>query len=139
MAVIEINTTQVIKSIDATTAQIISAAGRALGTVALAVERQAIANASGPVVKSGNHVPWGGEGPNMRTGWLRKNIRAGKPIRTGFASYTVEVYSMASYSRYVEEGTSKTGKYPFMRPALATIESKVDQIFQQAYNRFKKA
>ena len=137
MAVIEINSDQVLSSLERTSAQAIAAAGRALGTVALAVERQAIANASGPVVKQGNHQPWGGEGPNMRTGWLRKNIRAGKPIRQGFGSYTVDVYAQASYSRAVEQGTGKTGKYPFMQPALTSIESKAAQIFQQAYNRFK--
>lgn len=137
MAVIEINTSQVENSLNANIQKSITAAGRALGTVALAVERQAIANASGPVVKKGNHVMWGGAGPNLRTGWLRKNIRAGKPIRQGFGSYTVDVYAQASYSRAVEQGTSKTGKYPFMKPAMVTIESKANQIFSAAYKRFK--
>ena len=137
MAVIEINTNQVESSLTQNVEKSIRAAGRALGTVALAVERQAIANASGPVVKKGNHVMWGGAGPNMRTGWLRKNIRAGKPIRQGFGSYTVDVYAQASYSRAVELGTSKTGKYPFMQPAMVTIEREADKIFTTAYKRFK--
>lgn len=137
MAVIEINSSQVENSLTLNIEKSIAAAGRALGVVALAVERQAIANASGPPVKSGNHQPWGGPGPNMRSGWLRKNIAAGKPIRQGFGSYTVDVYAQASYSRAVEQGTSKTGKYPFMKPAMVTIESKANQIFASAYNRFK--
>jgi HK97 gp10 family phage protein len=137
MALIEVNVNAVTASMDRNVTQALSAAGRALGMVGLAVERQAIANASGPVVKSGNHKTWAGAGPNMRTGWLRKNIRSGKPVRQGFESYTVEVFSMASYSRAVEEGTGRTGKYPFMRPALATIETKAEQIFQTAYNRFR--
>ena len=138
MTVIEVNVDAFNKSMDGSIAAAMSAAGRALGVVAFAIERQAVANASGTPIKSGNHVPWGGDGPNMRTGWLRKNIAAGKPIRQGFGTYTVNVNSMASYSRYVEEGTSRTGKYPFMQPALDTIGIKANQIFTDAYKRFRR-
>jgi HK97 gp10 family phage protein len=138
MAVIEVNVDVVSKSLDTSIANAMTAAGRALGRLALDMETEAIDNASGPYVASGNHVPWERSGPNKRTGWLRKNIAAQKPVRIGFGTYTVNVTSGASYSRYVEQGTSRTGKYPFMQPALDTIGSKANEIFMTYYNKYRR-
>ena len=137
MALIEIHDQALMRDLKNEEERIIVAAGRALGSLALAVEKQAFTYASGPVVKSGPHVPWAGSGPNMRSGDLRRHIRASKPIRQGFQGYTAEVTSSMIYSRAVEEGTSRTGKYPFMRPAFDYIGKQADLIFIKAYKRFR--
>ena len=137
MATVKVNTKPFLRSLDSYLGVMSDAAGRALGVVALEIEVQARKNASGPLVKSGNHKPWSGAGPNVRTGWLRRNIRASRPVRVGFASYTADITSGANYSRFVEEGTSRTGKYPFMTPAFAKVEPVAQQIFDRAYKRFR--
>jgi HK97 gp10 family phage protein len=137
VALIEISDAAFLASLKKAEGSIIEASGRALGAVALAIETQAFTYASGPVVKSGPHQPWAGAGPNVREGNLRKGIRASKPVRVGFATYTAEVTSSMSYSRAVEEGTSRSGQYPFMRPAVDYIEKQADRIFIKAYKRFR--
>jgi HK97 gp10 family phage protein len=137
VALIEINDTALLAHMKRLEGQIPEAAGMALGQVALAIEAQAFVYASGPVVKSGPHVPWAGAGPNVRSGNLRRHIRASPAKRTGFGSYTADVTSSMIYSRAVELGTERSGKYPFMRPAFDYISKQADQIFIKAYKRFR--
>jgi HK97 gp10 family phage protein len=137
MATVSVNTAQVNKSLESNITKAMEAAGRALGVVAIELETQAKKNADGPYVKSGPHVPWAGEGPNKRTGQLKLRIAASRPKRVGFGSYTADVTSGMRYSRYVEEGTSKTGKYPFMEPAFRKVEPVAQTIFSRAYNKFR--
>jgi HK97 gp10 family phage protein len=137
VALIEINDAALLAHLKRLEGQIPEAAGMALGQVALAIEAQAFVYASGPVVKKGPHVPWAGAGPNIRSGDLRRNIKASPAERTGFGSYKADVTSPMAYSRAVEEGTDRSGKYPFMRPAFDYISKQADQIFIKAYRRFR--
>lgn len=137
MALIEINDSALLAHLKRLEGEIPEAAGKALGIVALAIEKQAFTYADGPVVEKGPHVPWAGSGPNRRSGDLQRLIKASPAVRTGFASYTAEVTSPMAYSRAVEEGTSRSGKYPFMRPAFDYISKQANQIFIRAYKRFR--
>jgi len=64
--------------------------------------------------------PRSGEGPNIATGNLVRNI-VGAPVRpVGFNSYVASANSGAEYARAVEQGSSrwKSGvKFPYMVPA----------------------
>lgn len=137
MPLITVETAGTFRSMDSNEERIMQAAGRALGMVALQLERQAKINASGPVVDEGPHQDWQGIGPNRRTGNLRKMIRASEPRRQGFGEYVADVTAGMYYSRWVEEGTSRTGNYPFMQPAMDTIKEKADRIFLNYYRRFR--
>jgi len=134
---IEINDAGVLRDLARAGNEIPESAAYALGQIALGIEKQAFLYASGPIVQKGPHVPWAGEGPNVRSGDLRRNIQASKPRREGFGSYTADVTSGMSYSRSVEEGTSRSGKYPFMRPAFDYISKQAESAFIQAYKRFR--
>jgi HK97 gp10 family phage protein len=137
VAVITVNSAGTIQSMKTAEQKIDEAAGRALGMVAGQLERQAKINAYGPVTQSGPHQDWAGEGPNRRSGDLHKHIKSSRPIRIGFGSYEAEVTSPMFYSRWVEEGTSRSGNYPFMRPAFDTLKQKADRIFMMYYRKFR--
>jgi len=67
--------------------------------------------------------PRSGEGPNIATGNLFRNIIA-QPVRhQGFGTYVASVESGAEYARAVEQGSSNWNgvKYPYMYPARDEI------------------
>lgn len=68
--------------------------------------------------------PKDGEGPNIATGNLFRNIIAKPVSHLGFGTYIASVTSGAEYSRVLEEGFSNGVKYPYMTPArLMLIET----------------
>lgn len=67
--------------------------------------------------------PRSGEGPNIATGNLFRNIIA-QPVRhQGFGTYVASVESGAEYARVVEQGSSNWNgvKYPYMTPARENL------------------
>ena len=67
--------------------------------------------------------PRDGEGPNIATGNLFRNIIAKPVSHRGFGVYVASVESGAEYARAVEQGSSNWNgvKYPYMNPARDEI------------------
>lgn len=115
-----------------------AAAVYGLSQVAFAVESEAKKNFGPPHARGMGHQPWGGRGPNVVTGALRRSIRTELKARQGFGSYEAKVFPTMIYSRAVELGNPKWksgAKYPYLSPAAATVRRKANKIFTDAVAR----
>lgn len=83
---------------------------------AIAVQAQAIRNASEPPRGGPNSGSEPGKGPAVRTGRLRGSItyRLGEDSQGPFA----DVGSAVLYAPYVELGTTRMAARPFLKPAV---------------------
>lgn len=100
-------------------------------SIALWTDARKIASeTSNPPIQKNNRLrhnphigPRSGEGPNIATGNLFRNIIA-QPVRhQGFGTYVASVESGAEYARAVEQGSSNWNgvKYPYMTPARENL------------------
>lgn len=85
-------------------------------------------------VSGKNHVPSKpGEPPNRDTGTLQNHL-----ILTQKSPLEAEVRSFIEYASDLEYGTSKMAARPYMRPARASEEPKIQRLFAQEINKLNK-
>lgn len=92
-------------------------------TVHMSAGLHRISRGGPPIVRqaTGRCEAMAKQGAPVRTGAMKSKIHSGFQGDGRFAEMTGSVISPATYSGWVEDGTSRMAPQPFMRPALHAV------------------